>query len=270
MLIARRQGEQPVQTGFANDDWSVAFNFNNNSISCNGNGYVLPVPTNGYQCGAAGTGLRFGPADTTMTTGKLANITANTVTAVMIIEPRVATSCNNFLFAESAASTGSYNWGFYEDDSGFMRGFIHNGSVGIATPAVTNFSIILKPQVWVLTYDGANVALWYNGVLDGSNIQSGNIQRNSSAHLSFCRWNVTGVNSILYAAAVSNRFFSKSEVNSKFNNVNMAYKALFGVEMVTVPAYQPADSILVPPYLSNPGVSNITTTGAQPVVKVEY
>lgn len=37
-----------------------------------------------------------------------------------------------------------------------------------------------------------------------------------------------------------------------------------------LPAYQPADSILVPPYLSNPGVTNITTTGAQPVVKVEY
>lgn len=37
-----------------------------------------------------------------------------------------------------------------------------------------------------------------------------------------------------------------------------------------IPAYQPADSILVPPYLSNPGVTNITTTGAQPLVRVDY
>ena len=134
MLIRRGASIQPVQTNFAENDWVVAFNFNDSNKSCRGD-YTLPLPTGGYQGGNAGTGLRFGTADITSTTDRLVNLTGDTLTAVMIIEPRATTTVNNFLFAESAVSQGAYNWGFYEDSGGYMRGFIHNGTTGISTPA---------------------------------------------------------------------------------------------------------------------------------------
>lgn len=193
----------------------------------------LSLPTSaqgGFITGPHGVGLNFLNTDFASTTGAIVPGISGGLTAVQIVEPTGSASLTgNFMFAESAASGGAYNWGFYSNGGGYPAAFIHNGTTGVA--AIATFYTWLayrRPQVWVMTYgDGDNnIRIYVDGIEYGTGAQTGNIRRDTSAHLSVQRWTTAGSDHALYGAGVTNRRMTAAEVQARFSTVDEAMRQL--------------------------------------------
>lgn len=194
-------------------------------------GMFAPLPAAGVRAAKAGLALEFASGDVSTTTGTIAPGISDRLTVVMICESLSSQLSSNFLLGESAASLGSYNYGFYERSSngGELVFFLHNGATGVQAGSGGASSLWLTtgvPRVWVATYDGATIYLYCDGVAVGSAGQTGSVQRNSTAHLSLGRWNTTSANYRFYAGGVTGRVMGAAEVRSKFGHWRTAYGQL--------------------------------------------
>lgn len=200
-----------------------------------GLGDLTPAPSGGFVTGGAGVGARF--SGTGAATSRIVPGISTGITAVMIVEPRSTTVNNNFLFGEAAVSTGAYNYGFYSTGGNYPAFFVHNGTTGVASIfTFFEWKAVARPQVWVATYgDGDNnIRLFVDGV-ETAVAQTGNIQRNTGAHLGFKRWNTAAGDDVLYLGAVSPRRMSPAEVRERMWSVESTYEAVFGTLLVEVP-----------------------------------
>lgn len=220
---------QPKTTTSPGKDWSFLYSFGSGvSNLVNGNDFLSPLPAGGVVPGYDGmSGLLFETGEASTTSGKLVPGLTNQITVVMVIDFLATTGANTFTFGESAAAQGPYNYGFYETLGGLMRFFIHNGTSGAYANSTVLASSLRGVQIWTATYDGATISLYQNGTKISTASQTGNIQRNTSATLSFQRWKTNGTNSRVYALAVSTRAMSSNEIFAKFSKLTTTWGALF-------------------------------------------
>jgi len=154
------------------------------------------------------------------------------ITLVMIAEKYGQISgISDFLYGEcggGAIGGDPYNYGFYESSStGNLSVFVHNGTTGVNVGGGTAWTANAGPQVWVFTYDGANIRLYLNGAQVNSGAQTGSVRRNTTATLRCNGWNASTPNFGIYAGAVSARAFSASEIAAHFSTPALAWGALF-------------------------------------------
>lgn len=219
---------QPQELAAFRPGW-FGFNFGFNPHGNNG-GVMAPLPASGITAGPAGRGLQFATGNVSTTCGSIVPGISEGITVAMVAEPLVATTANNFLFGESAASVGAYNYGFYEASNGGMRFFVHNGTSGVQADSGIIWGAILEPQIWVATFGNGdnNIRMYRNGVAPGgsSAAQTGTIKRDATAHLSIQRWNTSGASMRMYTGAVLPRCMSAKEVWDSFNNLRVTWRTL--------------------------------------------
>lgn len=238
-LVLPWDSQRPDDTALPRREWAALFDFARGPHDLIGTmGAMFPLPSNARDARQAGPGFRFGTGDVSTTTGRIVPGISAGLTAVMVAEALATTTANNFIFAESSASVGAYNWGFYETSGGVLRAFVHNGSTGVAHDTGYSWSSTRSVDVFVMTYgDGDNfIRVYRNGAeLNSGTAQTGNIQRNTGAHLSVQRWNTTGCSMLLYAAAVAPRCMPAAEVLRKFGTLTSTWDALFEPQQIWVP-----------------------------------
>ena len=236
LLHAQPEWRQPSGAPKAAAGWLRVFDFSRGGIDAAGRGAPMVPGTLSRVAAAAGKALlvnAFGQA----TTGEIVDGLTNAITLVMIAEKVSSSTANNFLFGEQAPSAAAYSWGFYENSSGEMRGFIHNGTTGVQATDTGGWATGLGIQVWGISYGGGdnNVRLYLNGRQRGSAGQTGNIRRDAGSPLSIATWNTTNPNFRIYAAGVIGRCMSAEEMLEKFKSPQAAWASLFEAGTLLLP-----------------------------------
>ena len=173
---------------------------------------------------------------------------------------------------ESTSSSPYVAWGISDRTGSGQAAFEFAPGGAYNILAVTGW-LDANVNVYVGRYNGSAIAAWKNGVKHTSETAcSGTLTYPNSVSRgpSLAGFWTTTTNRAFVGRVYLSALWPVALSEAEIASISRDPWQLFEPRRIIVSAYQPADSILVPPYLSNPGVSNITTTGAQPVVRVEY
>lgn len=185
-------------TGARRDSWT--FRANAKRAANNSNGAGLYTGGGAYNDGGAYCDDSY----RTSITSKL--------TAILLCTPTSSTNSEFWFGNTSLISGGDYNWGIYRShSSAIWAAFVKNTS-GTAQSVAAGAATLGKPSLVGLTYDGATIRLYVNGVMTGSVAQTGNVQT-SDLSTTFCDWygaSQSQAGYILYAG-IANRVWSPAE-----------------------------------------------------------
>jgi hypothetical protein len=185
-------------TGARRDSWT--FRANAKRAANNSNGVGLYTGGGNYNDGGAYCDDSY----RTSITSKL--------TAIFLCTPTSSTNSEFWFGNTSLISGGDYNWGIYRSHaSAIWAAYVKNTS-GTAQSVAAGAATLGKPSLVGLTYDGATIRLYVNGVMVGSVAQTGNVQT-SDLSTTFCDWYGAAQSQagyILYAG-IANRVWSPAE-----------------------------------------------------------
>lgn len=149
---------------------------------------------------------------------------ADKLTFFVLLEP-VSRNASDFVFGSipaTSASTATYNFGLYWGASG-PQAFVRNAANAAPSTASAAFTVG-KPQLWLATYDGANIRFYLDGVFKASIAQTGNVSANA-VDLSFGGWVAAGVRTKTYLAGIANKAWTDAQIADFAANPWQAFKA---------------------------------------------
>lgn len=156
---------------------------------------------------AAAQGIDFGTWMTALLADRMS------VMAVVMPESVPGASNGSMIFSNVSVSTTAYDWGLLFNDTGvFYFRLVNSGGTNVDTSDSDGAATLNVWYVIIATYDGATTKLYKNGVLKGTNSQTGNV-RNTPYSLWTGRYGSTrSVNMRLGPLGAWSRALSHGEV----------------------------------------------------------
>lgn len=230
------------------------------------------------EAGSRGLGARHNALTSSTTTIKATEndwlqSVSTQLTFFLLLEP-ISRSASDFAFGHFAANgaAGNYNFGLYWSGTG-AQAFVRNASNTAVSTAAVPFTAGV-PQLWLATYDGANVRFYLDGVLRATQAQTGFPNR-VFLDVAFGGWNAGAcITTKSYLAGIANRAWSDSQVRDFSANPWQIFKApsrqLFaandaGAAGVTgsISAVEPSDALAATAIVSVTGSASWTEDGDQ-------
>jgi hypothetical protein len=131
------------------------------------------------------------------------------------LEFELASATNNSFILGNVQSNGTgYNSGLYVSGSGKPIQFVRNTSgTGVAATGTTTLAADTRYQM-VGTYDGANIRIYLNGILEATQAQTGSVQQ-TDYDTGFNRYNSSSTLLVRYVlGGVANRTWSPGDVQA--------------------------------------------------------
>lgn len=130
----------------------------------------------------------------------------------------IASSASDFVFGNTdvrGSAGGFYNWGLYWGNStSAFSCYVKNTSntvVSASNPSASNFN---QTYLVALTYDGATLTLYVDGVPVASASQTGNVQT-TDLDTTWCEWGNVGtasVRQVVHYSGIANRVWTPYEI----------------------------------------------------------
>lgn len=134
----------------------------------------------------------------------------------MVLYTSVSSTNSEFIFGNTSLITGGdYNWGIYRSHStATIAAFVKNsGGTAVSAAGALNLIPIGKTVLAAMTYDGATIRAYIDGIQVASAAQTGNV-RTTDLNTTLCDWYGATQSQAVWAyyAGIANRVWSPDEL----------------------------------------------------------